>query len=414
MPKQTKKTGTLLGFVDIPIDDKEQPTIEDTFIGGQPLWFDPKSPPPKKLLLCKNCESPMKLLLQSYCPLSDSIYDRIIYVFACSKAGCRRKQGSVRAIRSVKRDPEAMKKLEIEIKTEEYNKKQAEEEAEKETLKTKDLSKNIFAAGSKSGSNPFDSNPFAASEKKSANPFDYLKKNDVENNGELNNKATKIEAKDYKSLIPRKDSLQKPNGSLDISLASFPGSFLYIEDEVLDPSKSPETQISSNFSPEQLSEQGASASPSDDLGQSKELEEIAKAVDDPTFRHFTEIVSYNSSQVFRYDFGGSPLLYNTKDSISKIFCDQKGHLLDSSNFRIPTPSFHPSGSRIFEFQIMPQAIDALESDGTIDILKDGMEWGTIIVGTDSEDYTPDSFFDQNYIAYVEEWCGVQWEEEVKI
>ncbi len=413
MPRQTKKTNTLLGFVDIPIDGEEKPTIEDTFIGGEPLWFDPASPPTKKLLLCKNCEAPMKLLLQSYCPLANSIYDRIIYVFTCTKAQCRRKAGSVRAIRAVRRDPEAMKKKEVEIKTEEYDRKQAEEKAKQEKMKTKELAKNIFTSGSKGNSfNPFDSNPFSAPEQKSANPFDALEKNEDEGS-ESEDKSVEIKAEDYKSLIPRKSTLQKPNGKLDISLASFPGFFLYVEDEILDPSKSLETQLPPGITPSQLSQQGNSASSGKDIGQSKELEEISKAVDDPTFRHFTEIVSYNPSQVFRYEFGGSPLLYNTKDAISKVFCDSKGHLLDCSHFRIPNAAYHPSGSRVLELQIMPQAIDALESDGSIDILKDGMEWGTILVGSDAEDYTPESFFDENYIAYVEEWCGVQWEEEVK-
>ena len=66
---------------------------------------------------------------------------------------------------------------------------------------------------------------------------------------------------------------------------------------------------------------------------------------------------------------------------------------------------------------MPKAIMDLEDLGNnrnvgINDILNGMSWGTIIVCTDEEDFIPEESFDANQVGYIEEWCGVQWEESV--
>lgn len=380
-----KESGVLLGFVDIPISKSEKPNIEDTFIGGEPIWLDVNSPPPSELVLCRNCHDPMRLLLQTYAPLSDSIYDRLIYIFGCNKAGCRRKEGSIRAIRAIRRNPDDMKSREIEYKK--------EEEKERKKVSPKER-KPLFSASTEVSSNPFESNPFKSNCKK--NPFAIPK--DTAEDDSMN-----ITASEYKNLIPKQ--LHKP-ATNHVKLPSFKGSLVYIEDEILDPSKQVIDPTLKNI---KTSTNGSSKM-DDSFFNSKELENIMKKVDDPTFRKFSDVISFNPTQVLRYQFGGIPLFYNVKDEAAHLFYDNRGKLLHTS--KLPKPSYHPNGHRVFELQLMPQAIIPLEKDSNIDILKDGMEWGTILVGCDSEDYVPDSSFDENYVAYVEEWCGVQWEEEV--
>jgi len=55
--------------------------------------FLSKSPPPFDSSHCKNCASPAELLVQLWCPLQDSPYDRVLYLWGCSRRGCQKKDG---------------------------------------------------------------------------------------------------------------------------------------------------------------------------------------------------------------------------------------------------------------------------------------------------------------------------------
>ncbi|QPG76185.1 hypothetical protein FOA43_003571 [Brettanomyces nanus] len=411
-------SGVLLGFGDVVICEEDKPEVEDTFIGGEPIWLNPESPPPSDLLLCKNCHLPLRLFLQTYALIGESLYDRVIYIFGCNKASCRRLKGSIRAIRALRKDPNVMKRREMEFKIDELKVKRDNDIIRAKKTHTKELASKIFASKESHLANPFDtsdSNPFSTS----LDPFTA-----VDNSGKPDQKISvpqeqfNVTASDYLAFVPHLAPLKPSRRELDFELPSFPGTILYLEDEVLDPSEriSPPIQSNINFketvdAPEM--ETGSSFKMPEKVNTNiKEAGEIIKSLDDTTFQHFTDIISYNPTQVYRYKLNGFPLLYNTKDDVSKVFYDENGKLRDEKDFALPRPGYHPNGSRRFELQLMPQAIIDLESDDSIDILKDGMEWGTILVATDSDDFIPDTYFDENYVAYVEEWCGVQWEEQM--
>lgn len=402
---QVGQPEALLGFIDVPIAGKDQPEIEDSFIGSHPRWLRPDSAPPDEMLQCNNCHNPMHLMVQTYASLPESLYDRIIYLFGCNRPECRRKAGSFKAIRGVCKDPQLMKEREIADLRAAYEEKQNQIQQNDHQEKLNDATQNLF--GSKESSNPFEAgNPFE-------NPFGSTK-----SATSVKQSSTEQTPTESPTFTPTEYLKQVVHGKLKAAtrqttkLPEFPGYLLYINDEEFDPKKRVLPPLPKDLKiTESLDE--SDSEPYTKLSsrvQTKEQEEMMKAIDDPTFRHFTDIVSYNPGQVLRYQLNGTPLLYNAADEVAHVFYDEKGHLRRQNT--IPNPGYHPNGSRAFELQLMPQAIINLESD-SIDILKDGMEWGTILVATDSDDFIPDAYFDENYVAYVEEWCGVQWEEEVK-
>lgn len=219
---------------------------------------------------------------------------------------------------------------------------------------------------------------------------------------------------------------QKQKQVVDYKLPEFKGYILYFEQEKLDPSKQQLPPLPENLKIEEegeVIEENVSSNnvqqgnlPKINPAKNKETEDLSKLFDDQTFQNFTRILSYNPQQVVRYEPGGSPILYSSKDKVSRIFYSDNGKFKDRSEWNIPSPAYNPSGCRRFEMQLMPKMIIDLESD-IVDvqkILQNGMEWGTIIVATDSEDFVPLNWLDDNGVAYLEEWCGVQWEEGLKL
>ncbi|ORZ03809.1 hypothetical protein BCR43DRAFT_430779 [Syncephalastrum racemosum] len=62
-----------------------------TKLGGVPIWLQPDTPPSKSVCTCKNCGQLQYLIFQGYVPLPESIYHRVIYVWACNRRECMRK-----------------------------------------------------------------------------------------------------------------------------------------------------------------------------------------------------------------------------------------------------------------------------------------------------------------------------------
>lgn len=419
-------TETLLGYVDVEISENEPLYSNDSFIGGQAVPMDKLSPIPSKFVHCKNCSKPMRLLTQCSAELPNTWYDRRLYVFICIETNCRRKDGSVRAIRGIKKDKVTMEhrenqeKKRIEVETLKQQKKIEKEE------ETKNLVRNLFApsdnkssnpfASPSSGSNPFTSptNPFGT--KKIDDEITKIKETEMEPRKTLFSEVVSENSKSTKITQPEK-------GVADYTLPEFKGFILYFETEKLDPANQVLAPLPDNLKIDEegtIIEDNSSASnvKSNNLPkinpEKNTTEDISKLFDDQTFQNFTRILSYNTLQVIRYEPNGAPILYSSIDKISQIFYTPEGKFKESSDWNIPAPSYHPSGTRRFEMQLMPKMIIDLENDvdDITRIMKNGMEWGTIIIATDSEDFVPLNWLDDNGVCYLEEWCGVQWEDEV--
>lgn len=373
-----------LGFVDTEISTSgDEPTVEDSFIGGQPVWFHEDSRPADELISCKNCSGPLSLILQAFSPLEGALYDRAIYIFGCQKSGCNRAPGSIRALRAVQKDPKTMAELEKQIK-DELDPKLGQGK-EKNFLFNNDAkaeNSNPFGASS----NPFgvDSNPFGASSS-TTNPFDK----------KTTSEAPKV---DFASIAaqnaPSKPAKKKPTIK---SLPEYPGYFIYVDQEKFQKKQQKKLPDNVKISDSALDFENDGPSIKE---LNPEAQSVASGLQDKVFQHFSEIAEYNPLQVLRYNLGGTPLLFTSKDDVA----------LKVTKNLIPRPGFNPSSERQFELQMMPKAIMDFEKNVDAKI-GEGMEWGTILVYTDKEDLMP--VLDENHVGYVEEWVGVQWEEAIK-
>ncbi|OBA20164.1 hypothetical protein METBIDRAFT_33100 [Metschnikowia bicuspidata var. bicuspidata NRRL YB-4993] len=410
-----------LGFTDVAFDEEdEEPTIEDTFIGGQPIWLHPNSRPQPQDLQCGNCQKDMALLLQAFAPFHGQPYDRVIYVFACkSSRQCSGKKGSVKAIRGVCKDPSKI----AEIEEAQARKAQELLDAklrldEKKKLHI-ELTKDLFDATKPSGEaknpfgdNPFGGNPFGSSEKNSfggntPNPFDK------HTGDEPDSAKNKLDSQNPTYALVSKtvgtEKLPTTTKPPQMALPEYPGYFIFTEPEKLK-KMTVEVELEKykdlidKTEPSDVKNERSmsSSSATSSAALNPENSKIASMLNDEHFEKFSSTVGHNPSQVLRYSLGGRPLLYSGKDDVSKAF----------SSSTIPDPAYNPSSSRQFELQLMPKAIIDLEknnSDLVADILS-GMSWGTIIVATDTADFMPS--LDENHIGYVVEYCGVQWEESI--
>lgn len=364
-------------------------------------WIDPESPPSAALVRCGSCNDIMTLLLQLNGELPDRFpgHERWLYVFACRKPKCRRKEGSVRGLRSVKVSKEAAEAArEAEIKVEK-EKKAREESEKKEREKQAGLGSALFGSGGGgAGANPFSaggggSNPFSSGSGAS-NPFSSGK-NVTEKKEEVKEKIKELpksfaDALSLNNPQSQKEAVEPPKPEPWPEESALPKAYppLYLVDvdyETLDLAPPP---IPTNAQVEQveMDEEPVGPAPSgkDDFESSM----------DAAFQKFADRMSQNPEQVIRYEFAGQPLIYSKDDAVAKVI---EGGMPRCKGC---------GGGRVFELQLTPHAITELESE---DMSLEGMDWGTIILGVCSADCQARGVED-GQVGYLEEWVGVQWEE----
>jgi pre-rRNA-processing protein TSR4 len=337
----------------------------------------------------------MALILQLNGELPERFpgHERRIYVFACRRPTCRRKDGSIRALRGVRIwKEEAQNNKEVESK----DKKSAEPPKAKEA--GPGLGETLFGAsglGGGSSANPFSSdgaNPFGSSLGGSANPFGSSSQTTPTTNKEvqkseptgsaglaktfaetLSLNATPSEPPPPPEPWPESEGLAKPYPTLYLSDADY---------ETLDPTPQ---SVPANTRIEDA-----------DAAEPSALDrEAFESSMDSTFQKFADRLAQNPDQVIRYEFGGTPLLYSKTDPVGEKLTN--GTMPGCPNC---------GGRRTFEVQMTPNAITELEAD---ELSLEGMEWGTIIVGVCDSDCSPRST-ELGQAGYLEEWAGVQWEE----
>jgi pre-rRNA-processing protein TSR4 len=359
-------TSVLLGYADKPIGTDAISAL-DSHLGGQPAWFDGIEPD-LELVKCKSCKQLMPLLVQIYAPLEGVYYDRALYVFACKKPQCRRKIGTIRAIRGIKRDS-AKEEAEMNRELEEQKRVEREtRQAETKQIGTT-IGDQIFA--SDPTSNPFGSNPFSSSTPSNASP--------------ANEKGKEKPAKQEPAQVSRSAQTRTT------TFPAFPGYLMQVESEYLSPRKiEPIKGLDSSVLD---NDSGESSRQDTGLGRAVEAANL-----DATFQKFVDLVDNNPDQVVRYERPGTAVLYSSKDDISDW--------LDHKPYKIPNCPLS-GGARVLELQIMPHTIMVLEEYE--EDLMNGMEWGTIFVATSDTDTMPSL---NNGVGYTEEWAGVQWEEVV--
>jgi len=352
----------------------------------------------------------MNLLLQLNGDLVEQFpgHERRLYVWACKKKACRRKQGSVRCFRGLRRNhvPAAANVSQNAAHT-------ANRAADSSVSQTRDLGESLFGVKTPgtthvnpfatSHSNASAANPFAAKSTTTATPAPTSASN--ETLPETFAQKLRVsspppiadnESPAVKEAWPREAAFPDPYPSYHVDADKE-----YLEAEP--------QGVPSNA---RLDRSAANGEGSSSAAEDKMLFESTM---DKTFQRFADRLSQNPEQILRYEFAGQPLLYSRTDTVGKLLAAET----EQSNAKVQTtnhsgdplatkvPKCTNCGkARVFELQLTPHAITELEAD---DLSLEGMDWGTILLYVCSAD-CQEKGLAQREIGYLEEWVGVQWEE----
>ncbi|KIX07621.1 uncharacterized protein Z518_02274 [Rhinocladiella mackenziei CBS 650.93] len=364
-------------------------------LGGHPTWLDSNHPPPATFAKCKVCNGYMSLLVQLNADLRQYFPhdERRLHVLCCRKKACSKKIGSIRAFRET-RKAEGREKKEIPPKEKESNKP------------LQDLGSALFG-GTRPQLSTSNENPFSmsgTSTRSSVKPFSPLTSRSTlaakppqrpvdgpEPPTETFADKLKIVSDQSPEQLKKEPTEPWPeNSAFPSPYASF---YLdaYPEDLYPAPPEPP------------TAESSQTQYDIDDSGNSRADKDNFESSLDKTFQKFSDRIGQNPEQVLRYEFKGEPLLYSGTDSVASRFVVPHGK---SGAVRGIPKCESCAAQRVFELQLVPGLIYELEKDEVLD-LEDGMEWGTVILGT-----CVNNCGDPGKISFREEWVGVQWEERV--
>ncbi|KAI0506494.1 programmed cell death protein 2 [Xylaria bambusicola] len=410
------ETNVLLGYAS---QDPGDDSISR--LGGRPEWLDAETPPSAALAKCNICKNLMVLLLQLNAELPDRFpgHERRLYVFACQKKSCRRRDGSIRALRTLRVAPGSK----VTSLNSEKKKKEEKPKPKEEPKPPTKLGETLFGAktlGGATGANPFatstsstpaPSNPFASP----SNPFSTPQpaaevpkvvepepdtKTDKEAEALPKTFAETLSLNNPQANVPQPPTEPWPLESLQPK--PYPISYLSeAEYETLDPTPPPVPQATMKMDVDDNSGSGGG----------KEDKEVFESTMDAAFQRFADRLAQNPEQSIRYEFGGMPLLYSKTDAVGKALAasqpDGVGVTVTSGGGVKGMPRCpNCGGPRTFEVQLCPHAITELEAE---ELSLEGMDWGTIIVGVCERDCQARGV-DEGQVGYLEEWAGVQWEE----
>lgn len=349
----------------------------------------------------------MTLLLQLNGDLPERFpsHERRLYIFACRSKTCKKKAGSIRTIRGIRTS---------DIKPAQQEPVCSGTSQQNETKQSQPppmLGDRIFGSKSppttSSNMNPFSSTPSTSSSASNpfanpnTNPFSDLASKPPQRPDDGSSLPTTFAQKVRLSYSP--PSLTSAQGPRPIPHEPwpeqsqlpppYPSYHLDADYETLDnvPSDQP---TSRNIDIDDESGGGGGGG-----GGGGSKDEPYESSLDKTFQGFATRLSHNPLQVLRYEFGGSPLLYSRSDVVGKLFNSSSG------GGKIPRCG-NCGAKRVFELQLVPQAIAELEVE---EVGLEGMEWGTVIVGVCGDDCAAKGV-EGGVWGWVEEWVGVQWEE----
>ncbi|KAK4099110.1 hypothetical protein N658DRAFT_475781 [Parathielavia hyrcaniae] len=419
------ETNVLLGYASADANGEE---AQD--------WLDPSTPPSAALARCKVCKDVMVLLLQLNAELPDRFpsHERRLYVLTCKRKSCRRKDGSIRAIRGVRVSTETSKPP---ASKDSQTKEPASPKAA--AAPSQGLGEALFgvkpttASGTAPRANPFatssapapsTTNPFApkpASPAAAGNPFPQkptTKATPDKADPASLDQATKDLPKTFAETLslnnpqhgtPPPPPTREPWPAEPAQPNPFPVRWLAdAEYETLDPiSLPPVTQDTTTMDIDASLGEGSGSG-----GGGKEDKEVFESSMDATFQKFADRVGQNPEQCIRYEFGGQPLLYSRSDVVGRMFLVHGGGETDKVGGGGGAKGVMPrcgncGAGRVFEVQLTPQAIQELEAEEDDGL--DGMDWGTIVVGVCEGD-CQERGVKTGEAGYLEEWAGVQWEE----
>ena len=401
----------------------------------------------------------MSLLLQLNGDLPEHFPndERRLYIFTCRRKACTRKSGSVRALREVRktRADKPARDQKAKGKTTQQSQTQPPQE---------DLGAALFGASPKSpppsaSSNPFSMsrtndgasslNPFASlpptstlaanppqapeapvASSQPANPFASLPPTSTL--AAIPPQAPQDSQSDLQETFASKlrvsESSPNPSSSNPSpcepwpSQSSFPTHYpqlhLDADIETLTPTTDPSQAPNSSSSNSKIQYE-------DESSTSTNTKDAFESDLDKQFLKFSSRLAQNPEQVLRYEFKGAPLLYSSSDAVASRFPSLFHPANPEQNKKITTTASSSSSTttgnkiprcescganRVFELQLVPGLIAALEEDvGIDDLEEEGMEWGTIVLGVCERNCSTGKVGE---VGWREEWVGVQWEERI--
>ncbi|KAI5201152.1 hypothetical protein E4T39_05394 [Aureobasidium subglaciale] len=407
------ETNVLLGYAtkDVADDTTSQ-------LGGHATWLDEKTTPPGDLAKCKNCNGLLTLLLQLNGDLPDRFpgHERRLYLWACKRKACRRKDGSVRAFRAIRASA---------IAAEVEKPKQPKQETTKETpapaAPKTNLGESLFGVKTAPTAATSSINPFATggASSRPANPFSSAPASTpaaptpaaTETTPSLSDtfaSKARISSPEPSSNTPAAPTgPREPWPQQSAFPPPYPSYYLDADYETLDVEK-PEIPAQTRVDMDIDNVDGSSGA-----GADMDVKDAFESSMDKAFQRFADRMSQNPEQILRYEFAGQPLLYSKADAVGKLLGAHQDS--SASNAKVKTSLGAKSGmpkctncgaERLFELQLTPYAIVELEAE---ELGLEGMEWGTIILGVCSKDCVQRGQ-KEGEVGYVEEWVGVQWEE----
>ncbi|KAI0080185.1 hypothetical protein K474DRAFT_1658185 [Panus rudis PR-1116 ss-1] len=420
------ETSVQLGLPDGPIDSPSD--VLDAAvsrIGGLPAFLT--TDPPFSSSLCKHCQKPMELLVQLWCPLEQSPYDRALYVWGCARGPCQGKEGSVRAWRALRYNDRYAAKLEKQRARAKAKEEAKAKAAREEAAKTASAKVNPFSLSSTTPAFGLGTQIFG--EESAEGHKENIEQSASASVHEESDENTDDESEE-EELITAMASTNLDESDWRAA-PSYPPLYLSTESEYVP--KAPKTKVPSAADLEDDSKGGK------DGGFAMEGYEQAET--DQVFDRFSRRVEHNPEQCVRYDLGGTPLPF-TRDAVyDRLFptnAPKAGEpiTVTKAAFTVTKadgkPNYNPStvpscphcgSKRVFEFQLMPNLINVLKKpsgDGkqkqtdeerrkeVESVLKrtvDGelMDWGTCLVFTCEKDCGG------RPTAWREEVVLVQWD-----
>lgn len=328
----------------------------------------------------------MTLLLQLNGDLPERFagHERRLYIFACRSKFCKKKAGSIRAIRGTK--------ISASASATSADKTTGNSQNIRPQAPPPMLGDSIFGTTTSpsNNANPFSSpNPFASSAS-APNPFSALASKPPQPPSTIDDLPQTFAQKARIASPPpppppTRESNHEPWPPESDFPSPYPSYYLEADYETLDNTPSPSAASSQKYD---IDEDATSSG-----GNSKDDTTAYESTMDSAFQKFASRLAHNPLQVLRYEFGGTPLLYSKTDTVGKLFS-------------APTPRIPRCEScrkeRVFELQLTPHAIAELEAE---EVGLEGMEWGSVAVGVCAGDCSEGKGW-----GWREEWVGVQWEE----
>ncbi|KAI5995699.1 programmed cell death protein 2 [Pisolithus albus] len=432
------ETDVLLGVPDGRVEsDNDLRDAAVSRIGGLPALL-PSREPPFPSSQCKNCSSPMKLLVQIWCPFENSPMDRALYIWGCARASCQRQPGSVRAWRALRYNADYAAKLE--------KRKLARTHRHRLRVLSPSTTQTHFLCGACSSFDKMQAlaapSPFNLGDQifgqSSSSPFEPPPAAEVNKDHD--------QSDDESEASSTEDSLITAMASTTIqespwtAAPSYPPIYLSTMAEYIPPA--PKAKLPDNARMEDSADDDKGGK--DGAWGLEAYENTLKV--DLVFERFTKRISHTADQCLRYELKGTPLPFASDKVFEVLFPapPQDPLPVTGAAFKVVSPvkrSYNASSiphcsvcksSRAFECQLMPNLINVVRAaakDKDVDdrkltdaerikavqaVLKSnqatGMEWGTCMVFSCEKDCCLDEGGKDATECWREEHVLVQWDD----